>query len=58
MSAQLVLVCCSATGSIASISRSSCQVGFTPDSGHTAATQRNDVMGQQPTLAWVLIIRL
>ncbi len=48
----------SAPGPIASIAPSPEHVGFTPDSGRIAATQRIDAQGQQPTLAWVLIIRL
>jgi hypothetical protein len=37
-------------GSIASVEQGPRQVGFTPDSGRIAATQRNDAMGQKGIL--------
>jgi hypothetical protein len=37
----------SATGPVASVERCSRHVGFTPDSGRIAASQRTDAMGQE-----------
>ena len=45
-----ILVVGSATGPVASVERCSRHVGFTPDSGRIAASQRTDAMGHVPTL--------
>ena len=39
------------TASIASVEQGPRHVGFTPDSGHVAATQRNDAMGPEADTA-------